>query len=48
MSKKWPVQDAKSRFSELLDTTVAEGPQDCDQARGGDRSAPSHRAVAKA
>ena len=27
MSKTWPVQDAKSRFSELLDTTLAEGPQ---------------------
>ena len=27
MSKKWPVQDAKSRFSELLDITLAEGPQ---------------------
>ena len=27
MSTKWPVQDAKSRFSELLDTTLAEGPQ---------------------
>ena len=27
MSKKWPVQDAKSRFSELLDTAIAEGPQ---------------------
>jgi len=27
MSKKWAVQDAKSRFSELLDTTIAEGPQ---------------------
>ena len=27
MSKKWPVQDANSRFSELLDTTLAEGPQ---------------------
>ena len=27
MSKRWPVQDAKSRFSELLDTTLAEGPQ---------------------
>ena len=24
---KWPVQDAKSRFSELLDTAMAEGPQ---------------------
>lgn len=23
----WPVQDAKSRFSELLDTCVNEGPQ---------------------
>ena len=27
MSRKWPVQDAESRFSELLDTTLAEGPQ---------------------
>ena len=27
MSKRWPVQDAKARFSELLDTTVSEGPQ---------------------
>ena len=27
MSKRWPVQDAKSRFSELLDTALAEGPQ---------------------
>ena len=27
MSKKWPVQDAKMRFSELLDTALAEGPQ---------------------
>ena len=27
MSKKWAVQDAKSRFSEFLDTTLAEGPQ---------------------
>ena len=24
---KWPVQDAKSRFGELLDITLAEGPQ---------------------
>jgi len=23
----WPVQDAKSRFSELLDTCLSEGPQ---------------------
>ena len=23
----WPVQDAKSRFSELLDACVSEGPQ---------------------
>ncbi len=23
----WPVQDAKARFSELLDTCVAQGPQ---------------------
>ena len=27
MSGRWPVQDAKARFSELLDTTLAEGPQ---------------------
>lgn len=27
MNKTWPVQDAKSRFSELLDTALAEGPQ---------------------
>ena len=27
MSRKWPVQDAKSRFSELLDTAITEGPQ---------------------
>ena len=27
MSRKWPVQDAKARFSELLDATIAEGPQ---------------------
>ncbi|MCD2448894.1 type II toxin-antitoxin system Phd/YefM family antitoxin [Methylicorpusculum oleiharenae] len=25
--KIWPVQDAKARFSELLDTCVNEGPQ---------------------
>ena len=27
MSNKWAVQDAKAKFSELLDTTLAEGPQ---------------------
>ena len=27
MSKKWPAEDAKSKFSELLDATLAEGPQ---------------------
>ena len=27
MSRKWPVQDAKAKFSELLDTAIAEGPQ---------------------
>ena len=27
MSKRWPVQNAKSRFSELLDTALSEGPQ---------------------
>ena len=25
--KNWPVQDAKARFSELLNTCMAEGPQ---------------------
>ena len=27
MSRKWPVQDAKSKFNELLDTALADGPQ---------------------
>ena len=27
MCKRWPVQDAKARFSELLESAVAEGPQ---------------------
>jgi prevent-host-death family protein len=27
MMKSWPVQDAKARFSELLDTCLREGPQ---------------------
>ncbi len=27
MTRTWPVQDAKSRFSEFLDTALAEGPQ---------------------
>ena len=27
MSRKWPVQEAKAKFSELLDTALAEGPQ---------------------
>ena len=27
MSRMWQVQEAKARFSELLDRTVAEGPQ---------------------
>ena len=27
MMNIWPVQDAKSRFSELLDTCISEGPQ---------------------
>lgn len=26
-TKSWPVQDAKARFSELLETCVREGPQ---------------------
>lgn len=25
--KAWPVQDAKARFSELLDTCLSDGPQ---------------------
>ena len=25
--KSWPVQDAKARFSELLDTCLRDGPQ---------------------
>ena len=27
MSRSWPVQDAKSRFCEFLNTALAEGPQ---------------------
>ena len=27
MGKTWQVQDAKARFSELLETSLAEGPQ---------------------
>ena len=27
MDRRWAVQDAKSKFSEFLDTTLAEGPQ---------------------
>ena len=27
MSKVWQVQEAKARFSELLETSLAEGPQ---------------------
>lgn len=27
MSRTWQVQEAKARFSELLDTSLAEGPQ---------------------
>ena len=27
MTRTWQVQDAKARFSELLDTSLAEGPQ---------------------
>lgn len=27
MGKTWQVQEAKARFSELLDTSLAEGPQ---------------------
>ena len=27
MSKTWQVQDARARFSEFLETSLAEGPQ---------------------
>ncbi len=27
MSRIWPVQDAKARFSEMLETSLSEGPQ---------------------
>ena len=27
MSRKWPVEDSKARFSELLDTALSEWPQ---------------------
>jgi hypothetical protein len=31
--KAWPVQDAKARFSELLDACLRDGPADGDTAR---------------
>ena len=27
IARRWPVQDAKARFSELLETSLREGPQ---------------------
>ena len=27
MSNRWQVQDAKARFSEMLETSISEGPQ---------------------
>ena len=48
MSRRWPVQDAKARFSELLDTTLAEGPQIVTKRGVETVVAPSHRAVAEA
>lgn len=27
VGKRWPVQDAKARFSELLEASLSEGPQ---------------------
>ena len=39
MSKTWQVQDAKARFSELLETSLTDRATDRDQAgRGGGRA----------
>ena len=45
----WPLQDAKSRFSELVDRTLSEGPQMVTR-RGADAvvvlAAPDYRRLA--
>ena len=48
MNKKWPVQDAKSKFSELLDTTLVEGPQIVTKRGVETAVILPHRAVAEA
>jgi hypothetical protein len=40
----WPVQDAKARFSELLDTCLKDGPQMVAR-RGAETAAPGSVAV---
>ena len=37
MSKRWQVQDAKARFSELIETSVAEGTQIVTRRGVGER-----------
>lgn len=47
--RTWPLQDAKSRFSELVDRTLSEGPQLVTR-RGADAvvvlAAPDYRRLA--
>lgn len=47
--RTWPLQDAKSRFSELVDRTLSEGPQLVTR-RGADAvvvlAAPEYRRLA--
>ncbi len=38
-AKSWPVQDAKARFSEMLETSLEEGPQVITK-RGADAAVP--------
>ena len=42
MGNKWQVQDAKAKFSEFLEATLAEGPQIVTKRGVGDGCTPFH------
>ena len=42
MGNVWQVQDAKARFSELLETSLGEGPQIITRRGGRDCGTGSH------
>jgi hypothetical protein len=44
--KRWAVQDAKARFSEMLDACLAEGPQMVTRGGGGGAGAGGRLAAA--